>query len=218
LRFKLPRVVSVMCFRKNMTGIESLLLKVCLPVIKVTGIAWYLRIRNRKKFQKLLLSLGRNYSGQPKRSEELYSELIVLFRYPQIQKKINITIFKQYFYELDKIKNLHQKCESLFSTDQNRVILALFMIIETLKNKTDQINLDSESFESQKKIARQLVIDWCYIVFMLTKIGKNGSDYIPINLDPHNLNKVIQQSYGINLDENSLFEKGLSKYGINIAN
>lgn len=197
---------------------ESMLLKMVIPILKSVGIWWFLQKRSKSKLCRLCKSLANDYSGSPQNAERMYSILVVLFRYPLIRESREITVNMQCIYELDTMVALHEKCKDLFSNTQNRSICAILNTIKKINEKTETIDLREENIEAQKNIARQLLIDWCYVVFMLNKIGNNGSNFTPLNNDPNDLNQVIRQRFRVSLDENQLFAKQLSQYGIEIKN
>ncbi len=190
--------------------------KLFLPILKSIGIWRYSQKINRTKLCDLVSESARDYSGAPKQVEDSYATLIVLFKYPLIRKDDEITVHYPEIYWVGRIRNLHEKCTDIFTIEQNRVIESILEVAKRIKNDKNKINLKSENIEEQKNIARQVLVDWRYVLFMLTKIGYNREKFKPLNNDPEDFNNVIRERFGVSLDENKLFESGLSKYGVKI--
>lgn len=200
-----------------MSGPESIFLKVLISILKMVGIWWVLQKWNKTKLCRLFLELADNYANAPKEAEDTYATLIVLFRNPIIRETKEISLNFRKFYEIEEIRKIHAKCSGEFSSQQNAVINAVLDSAKRINENLQLIDLDREKAEQQKNFARQVLIDWCYIVFMLNKIGTNGSKFRPQNLDVGNFNQVIRERFGVVLDENQLFKNGLSKFGVKIV-
>lgn len=203
-----------------MTGLEIFISKFIIPILKILWIWWFFQILNRAKLCRLMSAIAKDYADAPKKTEEMCATLIVLFRYPGIrnQKNINITVQNKKIREreIDELRTLHEKCTDMFTAEQNRVIGVVLELSSGINSALKQIDievLDRESREKQKNIALQILRDWCYVLFMLIKIGKNRAKFKALNRDAEDFGSVTRSRFGVTIDQNELFELGLSMYG-----
>ena len=125
-----------------MAASESLLFKASIPVLRMVGVWLFLQRRNKSKLCRLFRDLATDYSGAPKKSEDMYATLIVLFRYTLIRESNKITVSAQNFSEIEAIKTLHGKCNKLFSTQQNRAIHSILEKSNSINEGLSAISLN----------------------------------------------------------------------------
>jgi hypothetical protein len=200
---------------EDMPVVESVFVKLLVAVSKMLGVWWVLLRINKRKFFKKCLNLSKRYQCSPKEAEMLYGLVVTLHRYPLI-KDSKISATNPNFRELGQLKLLYSKCQDSIADQLNGIILAVFERIELINENSKKIDFSSNDTNAQRRIGRQLTTDWCFVVYMLSKIGKSQDKYVPLNLDKEDFNNNIRAQLNVSVDENKLFQECLVSYGYSI--
>jgi len=167
----------------------------------------------RYKLFKECKNLFQSYRKSPKQAEETYASSIVMFRYrPSIEKirKFQTPIFR----EAEQLTEYFNKCKNSLNGNVKRSILATLDTVQKLNGIQVNLDFNTSDLENLKNQTRQYVIDWCYVVTMLERLGKHkNKSSLALNHDRNTFNDVSQKKLGVTLNENELFEKRMHELG-----